>query len=119
MIVKRIRVLVNDVFKQTVYTAEWAQSDQDLMTKFGEPLVEVGGTFDNGSGLIFTLDPKQVKIMTGFAAGVLQTFNGATDPQAEAKCLYWGTQVEARIATEVANLRANDDNFSGETTTTY
>ena len=52
--------LENDVYKVSINTEDWSERDVQLMEKFGEPEINLGGEF--GDSPIFELDDNLVRI---------------------------------------------------------
>lgn len=93
------------------------QSDILLMQKFGEPEINVGGTFLSG-GDQFVLPDQFVKIRSGFP--YTTTFD-ATQPPFNTNTLTkvngYITAITTSFTTAFSTLRANSDAFSGESVT--
>lgn len=108
----------NDVWTLTFLNDPDYLSDGDkrLMKKFGEPEIDMGGTFLSGEDQ-FILPAKKAKIRSDFP--FTQTFDSRdTDFASNTK-----TKVEAyrdaivtRFTTAIEDLRASEDTFSGERT---
>ena len=68
----KIRVfsnLCNGVYRIIINTEDWSQGDLDLMFKYGEPELNVGGsvTYDiNNSNSIKTFGDEYIKLFHGF-----------------------------------------------------
>ena len=109
MKIRKFYVLTDGVYKVTMYTEDWSQGDQDLIAEFGEPQVDLGGSFTHPA---FTLPNNLVNIMTGSPFG--QGFDSRDFANALTRANTWATTVSARIVSEVNTLRQNTDSFSKE-----
>ena len=95
-----------------------SQSDKDLITKYGEPLIDVGGTFLAATGNEYTLPSQFIRIVSDLP--FTQTFDSTTAPFNTAtvtKVTQFVTDTLTKIEDAVTTLRANTDTFSGETVT--
>lgn len=114
MKIRTFFILSNDVYRASVYTEDWSQADTDLMVKYGEPQIDLGGSFHDVH-VVFTLPTvlKNIKSESPFA----QQFDARdSDPEtAKARAECWATEIGSRITTAVGTLRGNDDDYSGET----
>ena len=113
MQIRTVKELLDGKFTVTIRTEEFTAGEDALLAQFGEPLVETGGTFDDGS-LTFTLptDPRKLKSGLG---GVMQTFDSEDYADAENRANLWAITVQNRIRDAVTDLRNNVDSFSGTT----
>lgn len=129
----KIRVfqqLEDDVYRVIVRTEDWSQLDLELMAKFGEPEIDVGGEFDGvdegstGSGdpidllpdVTFTLDSKLYGIKTG--TDFVREFDLRDFADAEDRALLWKGVIINRITSAIETLRAQADDFTKEEVTT-
>lgn len=117
MKIREFRVLEDNVYRVSLQTEDWSERDTRLMEKYGEPEIDIGGTFPDdgsgsGSGVTFTLDSKLYGVKTGspFTYG----FDARDYDDAEARALLWATTIISRITDAMTTLRANDDGFMGE-----
>ena len=116
MVIRTTYEVINDVFFVKVETLSYSANDLELMTKFGEPTVDAGGTFDYDSNKQFVLTSKMCYINKSFP--VTQSFDDTSVPDAEDKADAWGTEMIARITAAVGNLRALSDEFTRQESTT-
>jgi len=100
-----------------------SQADKDLMDKFEEPEINVGGTFLSGTpALTFVIPDAYVKIITGFP--FVQSFDSRSAPfdqgasSLATQIAAYDTVIAGRIGTAFTTLRANSDTFTGEKVTT-
>lgn len=112
------RNISNDVWK-ILFVADvtkLTETDKGLMQKFGEPEINVGGAFLATTADAYTLPVKYVKVISGLPFtqefdSTTEPFNTATQTKAEA---FQAAFIE-KYATAIAELRANQDTFTGET----
>jgi len=110
MKIRKISIITDGIYKVTLYTQDWSEADKDLMAKFGEPEIDVGGNFTGPPA--YDLSSKLVKIMS--ESPFTQGFDSDDYGDAEDRAEVWKDEVSARISTAVAILRGNTDDFSGE-----
>ena len=111
MKIRTFRKLDNDVYRVSIYTEDWSEGDRLLMAKYGEPQIDLGGTF--GTSTTFTLDSDLQNVMSDspFSA----SFDYRDNVNAEDNAITWATTIAANIAAAVTALRVQDDNFTNET----
>jgi hypothetical protein len=105
------------VFNFVSENSEVSQADKDLMDKFGEPEINIGGTFTEGEGLLtFELPDEYVKVVSGFP--VKKIFTPTAEPwddtDVEDKMDLYRTTIQTRFSTAFTTLRANQDTFTNE-----
>lgn len=105
--------LLDGKYIVTLGTESFTAGEDALLDKFGEPLVETGGTFTDGS-LTFTLAADPRKLKTGMAA-VQQIFDSADSDDAEAMANLWAVTLQNRSRAGITDLRNNVDTFTGTT----
>lgn len=120
-ILKITRSIDNDIWKITfsLDPLKLAESDKQLMAKFGEPEINVGGVIEGptiqGEDTEYTLPAKYIKIRSGLP--YTQEFDSRTVPfntHTQEKAEAYQTAFVARYTQALAELRANEDTFSGE-----
>ena len=104
------------IFLFSIDPKDVSEDDRQRMHKYGEPTVDFGGSFDNGSGLTFTLPSQIVKVVSGLPKKVvfdstIAPWTGSTG--AAALTLYRTTMI-SRVAAAFTALRAYTDTFTGE-----
>jgi hypothetical protein len=110
--------LENDVYSVSIYIQDWSEGDKNLMQEFGEPQIDLGGTFGTGPNT-FTLPNRLASILTN--SPFTQNFDSRdypTTPTAEDCANTWATTIASRLASAVTTLRANVDDYSRETVET-
>lgn len=111
MKIRTFKRLRDGVYGVAVHTEAWSEGDQALMTRFGEPQIDVGGTITE----YVSLDSQLKRVMTEspFSA----KFDSRDDAAAMQSANAWADEIAARIQEAVLDLRQNVDGFSGETLT--
>jgi hypothetical protein len=91
-------------------TTTFRESEEDLITKFGDPLINVGGEITGPPE--FTLGDNTRKLSAGFP----YTFyiDGASDAEAKDKMVAWIAEVRTRIISALNTLRSQSDDYTGE-----
>lgn len=112
MKLRKYNTLSNDVFTVTLITEDWSQADTELMIKFGEPEIDLGGSFTSPT---FTLPSNLVKIKS--ESPFVQAFDYRDSTAAEARANKWAADITTRITSAVATLRGQTDTFTGESVT--
>lgn len=108
-------ILDNNIYRVSIKTEDWSERDVRLMEKYGEPEVDVGGSFYDGA-LNFNLnnDYKRIKSESPFAQG----FDARDYDDADTRSDIWATEMRSRITAAITALRQNDDDYSREEVTT-
>ena len=92
-----------------------SNSDKELMQKFGEPEINLGGVFLGGTGNEFTLPDVYVKIRNDFP--VRQEFDSRSTPfntNTVVKVTAYKDEIVSRFDGAMTDLRASTDTFTGE-----
>lgn len=112
MKIRTFFILSNDKYRVSVYTEDWSEGDNELMVKYGEPQIDIGGSFSDPT---FTLPSvlKNIKTESPFAEQFDARDTSAATAKARAQ--RWASDIADRIETAVGTLRGNDDDYSGET----
>jgi hypothetical protein len=110
MKLRQFYTLTDDVYNVVLRTEDWSQRDLDLMAKYGEPEVDLGGSFTGPPA--FTLPSNLVKVMSD--SPFTQSFDSRDYANAEDRANVWATAVIGRITDAMTTLRANDDEFTRE-----
>jgi hypothetical protein len=114
------RSIENDIWKITfsLDLAALPESDKELMRKFGEPTINVGGTFDDTSYPVtftYTLPDKFILIRTDMP--YTQSFDSKSpdfSTATQAKALLYEQTFVTRYQAAFVALRTLTDTFSGE-----
>ena len=110
MQIRRFYTLTDGVYKVSIRTEQWSQLDQQLMAKYGEPEIDLGGSFTGPPA--FDLSSNLVKIMS--ESPFTQSFDSADYADAEDRANVWAAAISSRLDTAVTDLRTNDDDFTRE-----
>jgi hypothetical protein len=120
-ILKVTRNIDNDIWKITfsIDPLKLSEADKQLMAKFGEPEINVGGTIDGptiqGEETEYTLPAKYIKIRSGLP--YTREFDSKTTPfntHTQEKAEAYQAAFVSRYTQALVELRANEDTFSGE-----
>ena len=120
-ILKIIRSIENDIWKITfsVDPLKFSESDKQLIAKFGEPEINVGGLIDGpqiqGESINYTLPDRYIKIRSGLP--FTQEFDSKSEMFQEftkEKALRYQDAFVNRYTGAIEDLRAKQDTFSGE-----
>jgi hypothetical protein len=115
MKLRTFKTLDNDIYQATLYTQDWSEADRALMVKFGEPEIDLGGTFDSGE-TSFELPHKLERLMT--QSPFNQSFDARDAADAQNRAAVWATEIATRISAAVTTMRAETDDYSTETVQT-
>lgn len=134
MKIRIFKRIVDGVFDVRIQTEDWSQHDIDLMVKYGEPEVNLGGRLEympdeasmasassaSSSGspeepVVVDLDDCYVRVMTEspFTYKFDSRDYGGID-NAKALASLWAAQVEDRIVEKVRGLREKDSFIATE-----
>lgn len=115
-IIRENNIKDNRVKPKTVF--EFTKTELELIKRFGDPEIELGGTFSSPSVASFTLDPNNKKLKSG--SPFVEEFD-AKDlslPVAISRAKLWQETIEQRSEQAINNLRVLTDDFSGRTVRT-
>ena len=113
MKIRSFNTLANGVYQVAIYTEDWSESDKQLMIKYGEPSVDIGGSFlGDVPYLDFTLSSKLVLIMS--ETPFTQRFDSRDFADAEDRANHWKSTIVDRLSGAIAILRTGDDTFTKE-----
>ena len=91
-----------------------SETDRRLMAEFGEPTIDIGGTFLTG-GNAFTLPDQHIRIKSEFP--FTQEFDSTVAPfntNTQTKVLGYRDAIVAAFTAALTALRANSDTFTGQ-----
>lgn len=109
----------NDIWKVTFHNdpLELSEDDKKRMKKFGEPEIDLGGTFLEGEDDEFTLPAKKAKIRSDFPyTAEFDSRDSPFDENTSTKVVAYRTEIITRITDALETLRETPDTFSGELT---
>lgn len=113
MKVRQFNEVNNDIFRVVLKTEDWSEADQQLMEKFGEPEIDVGGVFTGPP--LYTLPSDLVKIAS--ESPFVQDFDKRDHVDAQDRATVWGTNITLKISTAITTLRSQTDTFTKEQVT--
>ena len=107
----------NDVWSLTFVNDQnyLSQADKKAMQQFGEPEIDLGGTFLAETDNEFTLPAKKAKIRSDFP--YTQTFDSRDEAFTEntsTKVLAYRDEIITRVTDALTALREESDSFTGE-----
>ena len=119
-ILRVYQTIENDVWKLTFVNDpdQLSDTDKSLMRRFGEPEIQMGGTFLSG-GDQFTLPTVTARIRSDFP--YIQTFDATQPPfntDTQVKVEGYRDAIVTEFTTALTTLRAMTDTFTGEKTYT-
>ena len=109
MKLRTFKEVTDNVFKSSLSTEDWSQADKELMARFGEPEVDLGGSF---TPPVYTLPANLVRVMT--ESPFTETFDKRDNADAETRADTWASTIRDRINTALTTLRALSDTFTEE-----
>ena len=92
-----------------------SDSDKALIAKFGEPQINVGGTYLGSTANTFTLPDDYVKLFSGFP--YTRVFDASTTPfstNTQTKVEGYRDAIVAAVTAALTTLRNNTDTFTSE-----
>lgn len=106
-----------NVLLLTVDQATISSTDRELIAKFGEPEINVGGEIyaDNGTTLLLTLPDEYIKIISGLPHKIL--IDSSVEPwdtDTANKLTSYRKRLQDRQVAAMTALRANTDNYTNE-----
>jgi len=118
-ILSGVKIINNTVWEVTIsiQAGSLSQSDSQLISKFGEPVINTGFTYTN-SGLSYTLPNNYVRVVSDLP--FVQQFDSSTAPfnqgftNTQTQVNAFITNFETVYAAAFATLRSNVDTWSGQ-----
>jgi hypothetical protein len=111
------QTIENDVYQLRFENDPKALSLQDveLMEKFGEPEINIGGTFLPSTGNQFILPDKYIRVRSEFPfVREFDSRQAPFDTNTVTKVIGYRDEIKTRFTTAFTDLRANGDTFTGE-----
>ena len=115
MNIRTFKQIIGNVFQVSINTEDWSQLDNQLMASFGEPEIDLGGSFTGPPA--FDLPSNYTRIKSG--SPFIGRFDGDDYNDAEQRADVWTAEVTTRLKTAIDDLRANTDDFTGESVEQY
>lgn len=127
MKIRIFKRVVDGVFDVRIQTEDWSQHDIDLMVKYGEPEINLGGEIayvpvnvegsssSSGGTETVLLDDNYARIMTESPFTYKfdsRDYDGVDNARQIASA--WASEIEARIVDKVRMLRDKDTFFNTE-----
>jgi len=117
------RYIENDVWKLmfSLDAVSLSENDKELIRKFGEPEINIGGTYLTGDPEEYTLQDKYLRVRTDLP--YIQEFDAksldfpgqaAAQLAAQAQALAFQTSFVTNYEAAFITLRATGDTFTGE-----
>jgi hypothetical protein len=115
----KIRVfskLQNGIYNVTIATQDWSDGDKQLMLKYAEPTIDLGGEFVSDTPYLeFTLSNKLVLVMS--ESPFTQRFDSRDYADADERATCWKSEIVDRITVAVVEMRELYDTFTREEVT--
>jgi hypothetical protein len=112
------RSLDNDIFKInfSLDISSLPESDKELLRKFGEPQINIGGVYLQGTDNEFTLVDKFIRVRSDLP--FVQEFDAKSNllgfASTQAQAVEFQDEFISRYQEAFETLRSNPDTFSGE-----
>lgn len=118
-LIRVIRTIENDVWKLTFINdiTALSEADKKAMRKFGEPEINIGGVFLDGTEDEYELPSKYIKIKSDLP--YTEEFDSKAEPFDEGtqtKVVAFQTDTITKFEDAFETLRAQADTFTGEYT---
>lgn len=91
-----------------------SSDDAWRISKYGEPDINFGGSFNNGQGITFTLTDNYRKMPSEFPVRIVFSETAPFDVDTATKLALYRTTLQTTIETAVTSLRDMTDTFTGE-----
>jgi hypothetical protein len=102
--------VTDGVYKVSLRTESFSEVDQQLMAKFGEPEIDVGGSFTGPPAFELPADLRRIRSESPFT----MKFDSDDYVDADERAETWSTEMSTKIADAMTTLRANTDDFTKE-----
>lgn len=110
MNIRTFKQIIGNVFQVSINTNDWSQLDNELMASFAEPEINLGGDFTGPPAFSLANNYSRIKSGSPFVG----RFDGDDYPDAEDRANVWSAEVIVRLKAAITALRANTDDFTGE-----
>lgn len=115
MNIRTFKQIIGNVFQVSINTDDWSELDNQLMASYGEPEIDLGGSFTGPPA--FDLPSNYSRIKSG--SPFIGRFDGDDYGDAEQRADVWADEVVVRLKAAIDTLRANNDDFTGESVEQY
>jgi|GEM_PF-5597390 hypothetical protein len=120
-----MKVYVNQFIQNDNYTfvfnidpASISSDDNAAIQKYGQPVIDFGGTFTDNTSTNFIIPDNYVSLPTGFPVQVTYTITGSSvfATNTANRLQVYRTTILSNISTAITTLRStsNADTFTGE-----
>jgi hypothetical protein len=113
--IRTFKQILGNIYQVSIHTGDWSQLDNELMASYGEPEINLGGSFTGPPA--FSLPDTYSRIKSG--SPLVGRFDGDDYADAEDRADVWATEIVVRLKADIDALRANTDGFTGETVEQY
>lgn len=110
MKLRKLYHLDNAVYTVNLITEDWSEADKNLMARYGEPEIDVGGDFTGPPA--FELPSDLVRIMSD--TPFTQAFDARDYANAADRANVWADEISDRINAALVTLRTEVDDFTRE-----
>ena len=122
MKIRIFKKLQNGVFDVRIQTEDWSENDKNLMVRYGEPEISLGGTFVPEASPSDSSSREELEFPTVYARVMTESpFTQKFDARdcgsvsaARSVAQQWASLIEERIAEVVSELRSKNDSFTTE-----
>jgi hypothetical protein len=113
--IRTFKSIIGNVYQVVIETQDWSELDNELMASYGEPEIDLGGSFTGPPA--FDLPNDLVRIKSG--SPFVEKFDGDDFGDAEDRATVWADEVVVRLKDAIDTLRSNSDDFTGENVEQY
>ena len=124
-LLKTVKTIENGVYKITfsLDVARLPESDKELLRKFGEPKINIGGNYLTGTPNAFTLPDKYLRVKSDLpytqefdakSESLYNTDQAGAQLAAQTKATAFQNVFTQSYSAALVTLRANNDNFTSE-----
>lgn len=97
--------LINNSYIASVATRDWGTFEDELLTRYSEPVIQVGGTFSNGTTVFsLTETTRKVKSQSPFRV----SFDTGLYGDAGERAVLWMESIQDRLEISVKAFRDYD-----------
>jgi hypothetical protein len=107
-----INSIVDESYQVRMVLKDFSAADLERAAKFGNPTVELGGSFDDTA--TYDLPAREVELREG--SELFQEFDLNDHVDAKARANTWSAEIQTRLDAALTAWRALDDDFTSDTT---
>lgn len=112
--------LENGVYRVSVCTEDWSENDVQLMEKYGEPEIDIGGDFhlepNDSEPLDLFLPESHRRVKT--ESPITMSFDSRDMSHAKDFANAWADRISEAISSAFSSLHSHSDGFTRETVRT-